>query len=328
MHIHGFLKLAHTFLCCCMAAYEPTRTVLIVGSTGVGKSTLVNMLFNNDSSVESCQRPCPVKNTSLSVTQSAAMVASLSAGRMWMLCDTVGLGITSEWTEHVVLANLHSLFDKLTSGVTCVIWVARFDRVTREERANIRTLLELFSPDCMQRQFLLVLTRYSGADDDGAKQRAYDAWLEGDVEMRDIVSRFRKTVLTDNDVGRNADRAQGLRARCLAECNAHIEACASRIPLAPMSFLDFAYHYMSFAGVVLARDAILSRKRRPVPLAVLPCCSCTQPITDFQDFALLKCGHPFHVACHKSHVRSLQGGRRRCQECRADVGDYMVYNPQ
>jgi len=42
--------------------------VIVVGSTGTGKSTLINMLYNNDISKENCQKPAAVGSTSNSIT--------------------------------------------------------------------------------------------------------------------------------------------------------------------------------------------------------------------------------------------------------------------
>lgn len=47
------------------------KVVLVIGETGVGKSTILNMLYNDDHSVSSCKEPQKTGSTAGSVTKAS-----------------------------------------------------------------------------------------------------------------------------------------------------------------------------------------------------------------------------------------------------------------
>lgn len=48
---------------------EFKKIIIVVGTTGTGKSTIINMLFNDDFNKDACSSPCIIGSTADSVTK-------------------------------------------------------------------------------------------------------------------------------------------------------------------------------------------------------------------------------------------------------------------
>jgi len=66
------------------------NNLIVVGSVGAGKSTLVNMLFNDDISPDSCSSPAPVSFSAESCTKTTNFYFNAKLGISLM--DTIGFG--------------------------------------------------------------------------------------------------------------------------------------------------------------------------------------------------------------------------------------------
>ena len=64
------------------------RIIVVIGTTGAGKSTLINMLYNNDTTPSACNEPCEVDITTKSVTKQPQWILDPKTGRIF--ADTIG----------------------------------------------------------------------------------------------------------------------------------------------------------------------------------------------------------------------------------------------
>eukprot|EP00047_Mylnosiga_fluctuans_P007458 m.253487 g.253487 ORF g.253487 m.253487 type:complete len:348 (+) comp18391_c0_seq1:265-1308(+) len=308
------------------------RGVLIVGATGTGKSTIVNMLFNNDISRESCQSPNQIDNTSQAVTKSMSWTITMEPGRQWLLWDTVGLG-DPHMSDYSVITELRSLFTTIRGGggVTCVIIVAKFNRVSREERANIRALIDLFDKYAFKEQSILLLTNYDGDDvikadgtvDEAKKQSILQKWTRNDEEMQAIIGEFKQVILTDNSLGRSEAILRPMRKACLDQCNDAIARWHTSLSPKPVSFLDLLRNFLAcYFGWLRPKDgperikALMSYLQSAETVVLSGSCSiCMDRISIRQIVWLNPCGHAFHRACITQGLR----GRFTCPLCRRQV---------
>ena len=139
--------------------FDVERVAIVIGETGVGKSTLVNMLLNHDTSDESLQGPCATGNGADSITRGFSYHANL---RMRLcLLDTIGIS-DPQVSERHVIQSIRALLHHVTRGVNCIIIVMRMERVTRGTLANLALLEGLFSEQDLKTHGVLVLTHWPG----------------------------------------------------------------------------------------------------------------------------------------------------------------------
>ncbi|KAK7448524.1 hypothetical protein VKT23_013787 [Stygiomarasmius scandens] len=113
-----------------------TRNVLLFGSTGCGKSSIVNMLSDSEKAVTSSgAKGCTFKNEAYDVTLD---------GDVYTIFDTTGM---DEGTEATVksadaLASLYKLIDRLSDGINLLAFVMRGPRITEHAEKNYSVFYE------------------------------------------------------------------------------------------------------------------------------------------------------------------------------------------
>ena len=106
---------------------------------GTGKSTLINMLYNNSSAALEMKTPCPVGGTSMSVTKKANWYFKKSV----CYADTVGFG-DPEQSDFKLASDLKSFIRRSEIGVHSIIITLRFGRLSKEERLNLDLITQIF----------------------------------------------------------------------------------------------------------------------------------------------------------------------------------------
>jgi len=106
---------------------------------GTGKSTLINMLFNNSSAASEMDTPSRVGGTSMSVTSKTNWYFKKSA----FYTDTVGFGDPDK-SDYKLASDLKTFISGAQKGVHCIIITLRFGRLSKEERFNLDLIREMF----------------------------------------------------------------------------------------------------------------------------------------------------------------------------------------
>ena len=286
------------------------KIVLVIGETGVGKSTLVNMLHNNDSSVHCCTHPQPTGNTASAVTQQVSMLFDFA--RSWAIIDTVGVG-DPNLSETKILTNIRGLIKDTSKGVHAVVVVMRMARLSNASRANGEVLRHLFHHQDIKTHGVLVLTHWDG--DLGNEEGDLAAWLADDLEMQDYVESFAKVILTNNQLqGRGA--YPECRQNCLRMISEHICASSTKIKARPVTPWEIVASIIEKFGERVWRSTVslttmmMGCEAEEVPTYCGLCSICLENM-EIRSACKLVCNHSFHHAC----VVSLA----RCPECRADA---------
>ncbi|CAE7339251.1 Gimap4 [Symbiodinium natans] len=288
------------------------RVILVVGETGTGKSTIVNMLYNQDSSVSCCQQPCQTGATASSVTKASAMHLNIRTG--WLHVDTVGVGDPDLQTPDI-LDNIRKFIRDTSLGVHAVVVVMKMGRVSQGTRANMRLLEHLFHAEGVKSNGLLLLTHWQG--ELGEEDKDLEEWMGEDKQIIDLVGRFNQVVLTNNQIRGRAAYPE-CREQCLRKRRSFIDCQEAKIKARAVGlwevFQDIVSSFFhSLAGHVLSLQGLVVGSHN-LPTFCGECAVCLEQ-TELSTACKLSCNHSFHERCLE--------GLTHCPICRAEVTDVL-----
>lgn len=170
---------------------------MVIGESGVGKSSIVNMLFNQNTTDDCLTKPSNIGWTADSVTKQTSVHMNME--RKWLLVDTIGVGDPQMRSSDLVRA-IRGLLEKIMDGVECIVFVLKMERVTAASRANMALLQKIFSQQDLKTHGALVLTHWAG--ELGDEDRDIEEWA--DNEMKETMAGFAHVILANNKIGRGA----------------------------------------------------------------------------------------------------------------------------
>ena len=296
-----------------------SKIVVVVGSTGTGKTTLINMLFNNDSSAESCIKPYDTANTAAACTKKPIWLFNLKDYRIFG--DTIGFGDPTMKQEEIA-NSIREFIQKFMVGFHALIIVAKYGRISDSERANLLAILELFEQN---KNTLLVLTNYTGKKDAAGRKDAIEKWIADDQMVRNFVTKINNNVIVSNNCVDDLleEVTRPLRKQCLDELNAFINNSNTliRTNLSLKEIVDrlgIAYKticsihgstYATALGITLTNLACQD-------VSCGECAICLEPM-DMQGMHLTPCQHCFHATCIKEAFEK----NAKCPICRTDFNE-------
>jgi len=290
---------------------------MVIGESGVGKSTIINMLYNQEHTEDCCLTPCKTGSTASSITQQTSLHLNLPKG--WCFMDTVGIGDPTI-EERKLIASIKGLVDHTANGFHCVVFVMRMERVTDSTRANLFLLQSIFAKEDLATNGVLVLTHWDG--DLGGEEQDLNAWVGEDTTIHELVSSFGKVILTNNTLNRRGAYPEA-RAQCLRQLNEFIVHRHSCIYSVPVDFVDLIGRLMQrFARSLYSKFTGVAHffiEEPPVPTICGECSVCMEPI-QIREARWLPCEHAYHQGCVPA------GGA--CPLCRAhfDYDDLFSFS--
>ncbi|KAK7472063.1 hypothetical protein VKT23_000177 [Stygiomarasmius scandens] len=116
----------------------PTQNVILFGSTGCGKSSIVNMLldpYQTQAETSSSAKGCTFRSEPYDV---------LISDVWYRIFDTAGLDEGSEGAimSSDALVNLYKLLDELPDGISLLAFVMRGPRITKQAQKNVSIFYE------------------------------------------------------------------------------------------------------------------------------------------------------------------------------------------
>jgi hypothetical protein len=154
------------------AAAALDRRFLVIGSSGSGKSTIINALLNNNAARGALRHPAAARDygtlgTTSSVT---AYVDGTSELARTTYIDTIGFTDT-RYDQKAKITNLYRVLFDFRVGLSAIILVVKHGVVTPAEAELITLFTGLLGPDWSKRA-CLVITHYENSDTSLATYRS------------------------------------------------------------------------------------------------------------------------------------------------------------
>lgn len=300
------------------------KIIIVVGSTGTGKSTIINMLYNNGITIEDCEGPLKTAPTAASVTTATTWRMSTQGD---VYCDTVGFGDHTK-DDCVLAYELKKFLRTCQCGVHCIIIVTKYGRLSHEERCNLKLIAELFDRRWRQ-NCIMVLTYYGGYCDEISRKNALESWLgEDDPEVQNFVQKIgRRVILTDNSLERHEEDNREIRLYCLEKLKAFIATCDTLVGPAPVDFIEICKlileHMFLFYRLSNATEKVnnimkyLLKQQHSLKFDL--CCICLEEMS-LITIARTNCSHAFHTHCIEKCLKN----DAHCPRCHETVNTLNV----
>lgn len=308
------------------------RVILIVGMTGVGKSTLMNMLFHNDCSSDSLRGPAPTGFRTKGVTSASHIW--ISSSDSWLI-DTIGFG-DSEMNDQEIMQRLSDLVRNWNCCIHGVIFVAKFGRLSRFDRMLMEMLNQNFD-ERWRSSSVLVLTHYDHEETE--IEENLREWKRGDSDIIEKLETFFQNRIIVTDLGchtkQMAGFRYGLRRQCLNQLNQEISQWNLSFGPIPRSVLEkftlFFEIFFSFLfgstrskdRIVLFFDQMLQKYMREISAGECPICL---KAISLDDWAKTDCRHSFHYSCIHECLISEKNTGNQCPICQSRVHHVQISN--
>jgi hypothetical protein len=289
-----------------------------MGLTGVGKSTLINMLVNNGTHQDQMRSPACTGNQMSG--QTAVFTTYFNLAQRLYLTDSIGIG-DNRFHE----MRIHSLLKQITQscwiGFQCVILVLKYGRLSSAARREIEAINVMLGSGWMSNS-ILVFT-YSPRDATLASWKAENKMDEGtDQDLVPVFSQMKGIIFANNEIDcrptveqlNYADRKVGLERlqELIGQCDGSIRTS--------MEYFTWLRKLVYFFFVDPAKTVFehIQDMKLDSPEEWRhnygECAICLDGIyaTNFENVAITPCQHCFHDGCLSSHLALNQ----HCPLCR------------
>jgi GTP-binding protein EngB required for normal cell division len=274
-----------------------TKNIIILGKTGTGKSTIMNMLINDGFMPDNCDGPAKVGNDANPVTTAQSFYYNLKK-KDKMFIDTIGFS-DPKYTESELISICKDFFKACKIGVNTIIVTFRMTRMTKEDWLNMESIDKIFTKD-WHNNAILVFTNFDrsfqNADDELNK------WIKTDPKLPEFIGKFRKIIFTDNNTSCEDQevRTRPIRKKCLNDLSDFIDSNLKFIQVRQTNIIDYVIHiirlYLStLRGFPNVNKEIISYLTKNSETAYVGTCDICLENIKFLEIGLLDCEHIFHL---------------------------------
>jgi len=287
------------------------KRYLIIGMSGVGKSTLLNMIYNKNHSSISMTQPAITSNKAASCTKKFMNYFNMR-NQMLIIGD-------SHLPIHVVRNSIKNLLKGAACGFDGIIVVERYGRLSLCVRKNLYLLTKLFGSAWRSNSIFVFTYKHN---------TSYVKWRQenkDDKEALRLLCDFKDIFFIDNELEDDLESIKGPKRKIrlgniqvsLNSLNGTILIDRSNYATIIKNAIKYLHEKKVLSNVVnwvVKRLPIVNKK---IQTWLGPCAICTDDIYGryVDDFAVTDCGHLFHHKCIQDWIKH----KKSCPICRRSV---------
>lgn len=301
------------------------KRFLFIGPTGVGKSTLINILFNDDVRPWSLLQPASTSESSAGVTACFSTYYSIPD---CALTDSIGFG-DNRFTKKETITMLKAVVKNSMVGYNKIYLCLRYGRVANDIRYYIDLLVAIFGKKILK-WCTIIFTNCKHRD---MTKESYLAKNQSDSYICGIINDVQNVIFGDNVTDEDPD----MEKVCLKKRQALLNALKDDVQNSSTEYYLFSPDNI-FEWMRTILDVIMSKSVREIQtyfqeIQVLSgtistlminqnfanyygqCTICFEDMWD-KDSIFTTCGHIFHKDCID---RWLKEKAKNCPICRASL---------
>jgi GTPase SAR1 family protein len=298
--------------------------VLFIGPAGAGKSTIINVLFNNQVNADAMSRPAGTGDTTSGQTGFFTTYYDLPD---YAYTDSIGLG-DPRFQPEDVMDSLKSVLEMASVGYNKIYICLQYGRIPTDTRKYIELITTVFGKRVLKWSSLI----FTRCNDQTMTKEKFLMKNSGDADIVEIVNRVNTVIFGDNMADTDPELEKVLcqrRKDFLDRIKRDLDETASAelFRLKKQSLIARARKVMKiYFGSHAKVNSILSDVRS-FALAVAAamqsskyryyfgeCTICLDGVTDENQPIITQCSHVYHKACLKKWVR--RNPDNSCPVCR------------
>ncbi|CAM2699174.1 unnamed protein product [Rotaria socialis] len=310
------------------------RRVLFIGPTGVGKSTLINVLISNNVRVEDMSHPAGVGDTSSGQTRFFTTYYDLPNNAY---TDTIGLG-DNRHKDLDIMDSLKSVLENASIGYNKIYICLKYGRISTEIRNYIELITTMFGKSVLEWSSII----FTGCNDQTMTKEKYLEKNSQDTDFIETIKQVRTVIFGDNMTDKNAEienimykRRQEFLRRIKKDLDDTVKTEYFKlkkrglIARAAKIFTIICSSFGSKAIAVIANvkdfAAAVARSTQSSKYDYYygECSICIQDITGHNYPVITPCCHVYHEVCLKQWVHDE--GQNNCPMCRTQFDNPQNY---
>ncbi|CAF3057828.1 unnamed protein product [Rotaria socialis] len=306
--------------------YCPMRRVLFVGPTGVGKSTVINILMNNDTQRHHLSQPAGTNDSSSGETRFFTTYYDIPK---YGYTDTIGLG-DNRFKNADIQASLKLVLTEASIGYNKVYICLKYGRISKEVRHYIDMITTLFGKGALKWTSII----FTDCPDQNMTKESYISKNQEDTDFVKTVQSMRTIIFGDNRSDEDTMIDQRLYARrktFLRRISEDIDQQSQKeyfvlrkdglisrlrnvfnMGRSPRRSINIANEIKEFAKAVSA-----ARQDKKYNYYFGECSICTEDLTGNGKPVITLCCHVYHEACLKEWLHRQSNGN--CPVCRTTL---------